>query len=73
MLTRKDSKVWREINYVAVTGASNVTGTITPLEEVAKLVHSVGAYTIVDASQMIAHAPVCMDDADLDVLVFFRT
>jgi selenocysteine lyase/cysteine desulfurase len=59
-----------KVNYIAVTGASNVTGAITPLEEVAKLVHSVGAYMIVDASQMIAHAPVSMDDADLDILVF---
>jgi len=33
-------------------------------------VHAVGAYLIVDASQMIAHAPVNMDDADIDVLVF---
>ena len=69
-LQERIQKYGEKINYVAVTGASNVTGTITPLEEVAKLVHSVGAYTIVDASQMIAHAPVCMDDADLDVLVF---
>jgi selenocysteine lyase/cysteine desulfurase len=58
------------INYIAVTGASNVTGAITPLAEVAKLAHAVGAYLLVDASQMIAHAPVSMDDADIDVLVF---
>ena len=58
------------INYIAVTGASNVTGAITPLAEVAKIVHAVGANLIVDASQMIAHAPVSMDDADIDVLVF---
>ena len=58
------------INYMAVTGASNVTGAITPLAEVARLAHAVGAYLIVDASQMIAHAPVSMDDADIDVLVF---
>ena len=58
------------INYIAVTGASNVTGAITPLAEVAKLAHSVGAYLLVDASQMIAHAPVSMDQADIDVLVF---
>jgi selenocysteine lyase/cysteine desulfurase len=32
--------------------------------------HAVGAYLLVDASQMIAHAPVSMDDADIDVLVF---
>jgi selenocysteine lyase/cysteine desulfurase len=58
------------VNYIAVTGASNVTGAITPLAEVAKLAHAVGAYLIVDASQMIAHAPVSMNDADIDVLVF---
>ncbi len=58
------------INYIAVTGASNVTGAITPLAEVAKLAHAHGAYLVVDASQMIAHAPVSMDDADIDVLVF---
>ena len=58
------------INYMAVTGASNVSGAITPLAEVARMLHAVGAYLIVDASQMIAHAPVSMDDADIDVLVF---
>ena len=58
------------INYIAVTGASNVSGTITPLAEVARLAHAVGAYLLVDAAQMIAHAPVSMDQADIDVLVF---
>jgi selenocysteine lyase/cysteine desulfurase len=58
------------INYIAVTGASNVSGAITPLAEVSRIVHAVGAYLIVDASQMIAHAPVSMDQADIDVLVF---
>jgi cysteine desulfurase/selenocysteine lyase len=59
-----------KINYIAVTGASNVSGTITPLAEVARLAHAVGAYLLVDAAQMIAHAPVSMDQADIDVLVF---
>ena len=59
-----------KINYIAVTGASNVTGAITPLAEVASLAHAVGAYLIVDASQMIAHAPVSMDQADIDILIF---
>ncbi len=59
-----------KINYIAVTGASNVTGAITPLAEIASLAHAVGAYLLVDASQMIAHAPVSMNDADIDVLVF---
>ncbi|MEM7564441.1 MAG: aminotransferase class V-fold PLP-dependent enzyme [Pseudomonadota bacterium] len=58
------------INYIAVTGASNVTGAITPLAEISELAHAVGAYLVVDASQMIAHAPVSMNQADIDVLVF---
>ncbi|MEE8364775.1 MAG: aminotransferase class V-fold PLP-dependent enzyme [Gammaproteobacteria bacterium] len=68
-------KYGERINYLAVTGASNVTGALTPIHEMAQLVHSVGAYLVIDASQMIAHAPVAMadktmDDADIDVLVF---
>ena len=63
------------INYIAVTGASNVTGALTPIHEIAQLAHSVGAYILIDASQMIAHAPVNMtntglDDSDIDALVF---
>lgn len=58
------------INYVTVTAASNVTGAITPLAEVAALAHSVGAYLLVDAAQMAAHAPLSMDDIGVDVLVF---
>lgn len=63
------------INYFALTGASNVTGALTPIHELAQLAHSVGAYLVIDASQMIAHAPVAMkdktqNDGDIDVLVF---
>ncbi len=68
-------KYGERINYLAVTGASNVTGALTPLHQLAQLAHSVGAYLVVDASQMIAHAPVVMKgdtqgDDDIDVLVF---
>ncbi len=64
-----------KINYIAVTGASNVTGALTPIHQIAQLAHSVGAYLLVDASQMIAHAPVSMksdslENADIDVLIF---
>ncbi|MFV2031600.1 MAG: aminotransferase class V-fold PLP-dependent enzyme [Gammaproteobacteria bacterium] len=68
-------KYGKRINYLAITGASNVTGALTPVHQLAQLAHSVGAYLVIDASQMIAHAPVSMqdkslDDADIDVLVF---
>jgi cysteine desulfurase/selenocysteine lyase len=68
-------KYGNRINYFAITAASNVTGVITPIHELAQLAHSVGAYIIADASQMIAHAPISMQsksllDADIDVLIF---
>ncbi len=59
-----------KINYVAVTGASNVTGAITPLAKVAKMVHQVGALLLVDASQMMAHAAAQVSESEIDILVF---
>ncbi|SVD52576.1 uncharacterized protein METZ01_LOCUS405430, partial [marine metagenome] len=63
------------VNYVSVTGISNVTGIINPINEVAKLAHHYGAYIVVDAAQMAAHVPIHMsghaDTAmDLDALIF---
>lgn len=63
------------VNYVAVTGVSNVTGYVNPIHDIAALAHRHGALVVVDAAQMIAHAPVRVsgdsDPArDLDVLVF---
>ena len=63
------------VNYVAITGVSNVTGIINPIHDVAALAHHHGALIVVDAAQMAAHLPIRMSghvDAahDLDVLVF---
>lgn len=64
-----------EINYVAVSAASNVTGILNPIHEIAALAHAYGAWVIVDASQQVAHAPLAMNDAvaaerSLDAVVF---
>lgn len=63
------------VNYIAVTGASNVTGIINPIHEVAELAHAYDACVVVDASQLVAHAPIHLCDQeqperDIDVLVF---
>ena len=63
------------VNYVAVSAASNVTGITNPLHDIAELAHAAGAWVVVDASQLLAHAPVQMTDPadcrrDLDFLVF---
>jgi len=61
------------VNYVAVTGVSNVTGIVNPIHDIAALAHEHGALIVVDAAQMAAHVPIKMcghaDPArDLDVV-----
>jgi selenocysteine lyase/cysteine desulfurase len=46
------------VNYVAITGVSNVTGIINPVHEVAAMAHRHGALMVVDAAQMAAHVPI---------------
>jgi len=70
-LKRNESK----INYVAVTGVSNVTGIINPIYDIAELAHSHGALIIVDGAQMVSHLPVTISghknpDRNLDAFVF---
>jgi selenocysteine lyase/cysteine desulfurase len=60
------------LNYVAVTAASNVTGIINPVHEIARLAHEAGALCVVDAAQSAAHMPFSMQgqgaDEAIDVL-----
>ncbi|MGH7491826.1 MAG: aminotransferase class V-fold PLP-dependent enzyme [bacterium] len=63
------------VNYVAITGVSNVTGIINPIHEVAEMAHRHGALMVVDAAQMAAHVPIRTSGHEnpahnLDVLVF---
>ena len=63
------------VNYVSITGLSNVTGIVTPINKIAKLAHRYGAYVIVDAAQMAAHVPIYMSgfedkDMEIDALLF---
>ena len=41
------------IKFVTVTGASNVTGYINPIHEIARIVHRYDAKLIVDAAQLV--------------------
>ena len=46
-----------ETRLVAVTAASNVTGTVNELDGLAEAAHRVGAWLLVDAAQLLGHAP----------------
>ncbi len=47
-----------QIGLVAVCGASNVTGFVSPIHEVAKIAHRHGALVSVDAAQLAPHHPI---------------
>lgn len=55
---------------VAITGMSNVLGTIFPLKEMIGAAHQVGAKVLVDGCQYVVHQPVDVKDLDCDFLAF---
>lgn len=59
-LERKLKKYEGKIKLVTVVGASNVTGYINPIYEIAKLTHKYNAKIFVDAAQLIQHHPIDM-------------
>jgi selenocysteine lyase/cysteine desulfurase len=60
----------RKTDLVVMSGASNVTGELTPLGEIASLCHSHGARLLVDAAQLAPHRPINMETDDLDYVAF---
>lgn len=58
------------VSAVVVTHASNVTGNVVDIAEVARIAHSVGALVIVDASQTAGVVPIDMQAMGIDVLCF---
>ena len=74
-LKKKLEKYKDRINYIAMTGVSNVTGIINPIYDIAELAHTYGALILVDGAQMAAHLPLQMNGhsnplRDIDALVF---
>lgn len=55
---------------VVVTHASNVTGTLMPLAEIAPMAHRAGALFLVDAAQTAGVAPIDMPAMGIDLLAF---
>jgi len=64
-----------KVNYVTLTGISNVTGIINPINRAAEITHKYGALLLVDGAQLAAHVPIRMVNPNnpvqnIDVLVF---
>ncbi|MGW1543574.1 aminotransferase class V-fold PLP-dependent enzyme [Streptomyces sp. NPDC002309] len=55
---------------VCVTGASNVTGELWPVRELAEAAHAHGARIVLDAAQLAPHRPVSVRELDVDWVAF---
>ncbi|MEX2422330.1 MAG: SufS family cysteine desulfurase [Actinomycetota bacterium] len=53
---------------LAITGQSNVLGTMPSLKRLAGSAHAVGAVVVVDGAQLVPHNPVNVADLDVDFL-----
>ncbi len=69
-LTRLDEVLTPRCKVVAVTGMSNMLGTINPVAELAARAHAVGAVIVVDGAQSVPHLPVHVREAGIDFLAF---
>lgn len=76
-MTDLERKLWQyrgRAKLVAVTGASNITGYVNPIYEIARITHRYGAEVFVDGAQLVQHRSVCMRPLDpaeyIDYLCF---
>jgi cysteine desulfurase/selenocysteine lyase len=58
------------VKVVAFTHHSNVTGALTPVDELVARAKAVGAMTVLDACQSVPHQPVDLHAIDVDFAVF---
>jgi cysteine desulfurase/selenocysteine lyase len=58
------------VKLVAISGMSNVLGTINPIAEIARMAHEAGAMMLVDGAQSVPHLPVDVQALDADFLAF---
>jgi cysteine desulfurase/selenocysteine lyase len=59
-----------KVGLVAVTHMSNVLGTVTPAERIARMAHDAGAKVLFDGSQAAVHRRVDVQALDADFYVF---
>lgn len=65
-----EKKLTEKTKLVAITHISNALGTITPIKEIIKLAHKVGARVLVDGCQAVPHMEVDVVELDADFYVF---
>lgn len=69
-LAQLDAVLTDRTKLVAVTGMSNVLGTVNPIKELTARAHAKGALILVDGAQSVPHQAVDVRDLGIDFLVF---
>jgi selenocysteine lyase/cysteine desulfurase len=59
-----------DINYIALSSVSNVSGISNPVKMICQIAHKYGIFVLVDAAQSVAHGPTELDNLNADFLVF---
>jgi len=59
-----------QVRLIAVSGASNVTGELLPVEELGRLAHEHGVPVLLDAAQTMGVVPIDVSAMAVDMLVF---
>ncbi len=65
-----EAKLDDGVKVVAITGMSNVLGTIPPIGRLAEKARAVGAVVVVDGAQLVPHRPVDVTTLGADFLAF---
>ena len=65
-----DSVLTRRTRVLAITGMSNMLGTINPIRELVRRAREVGTCVVVDGAQSVPHLPTDVIADDVDFLAF---
>ena len=59
-----------ETRLIAITHASNVVGTVLPIEEITAAAHQHGVIVLLDAAQSVGHIQLCLRKMQVDLVAF---
>lgn len=65
-----EAKLDDDVAIVAMTGMSNVLGTMPPVRRMSDRAHDVGAVVVIDGAQLVPHRPVDVSSLGADFLAF---
>jgi cysteine desulfurase/selenocysteine lyase len=67
-LTDLEDLLTERTKVLAITGQSNVLGTLPPVKELTAAAHAVGAIVVVDGAQLVPHNALDVQDLGIDAL-----